>query len=304
MSQNISQTTQEHERVSRLKSESLDNILHQRISVLDHGALSVLEYMGNDTAIVEAARISYGSGTKKTRDDGTLIDYLFRNKHTSPFEMCEIMLYVKLPVFIAAQWIRHRTANINSYSARYSEMPDEFYIPQANQLNKQHALSRQCSGDALDLTLAEGISAEMLDHSKKSYAFYKKLINDGVSRELARMVLPQNIYTSWYWKIDLHNLTHFLTLRIAEHAQAEIRAYAQVILHDIVAKWVPLTYNAFCKYRLGAKSVSSLGKNVIQDAINGNLKTREDYTDILGHVIGKSEWLELMDLINVRQEIK
>ncbi len=290
--------------MSRIISHTLEEMLQKRIQVLDHGALSVLEYMGNDTTIVNAARISYGTGTTKSRDDGALIDYLFRNKHTSPFEMCEIMLYIKLPIFIASQWIRHRTANINAYSARYSVMADEFYVPQANQLNKQHALSRQCSGDALDLTLAEGISAEILDHSKKSYIFYEKLINQGVSRELARMVLPQNIYTSWYWKIDLHNLTHFLTLRITDHAQAEIRAYANVILHDIVAKWVPLTYNAFCKYRLGSTSVSSLGKTVIQDAINDDLKTREEYIDTLGHTIGKSEWLELMDLINVRSELK
>lgn len=290
--------------MSRIISQSLEDMLEKPIQVLDHGVVSVLEYMGTDTTVVNAARISYGAGTTKSRDDGTLIDYLFRNKHTSPFEMCEIMLYIKLPVFIAAQWIRHRTANINSYSARYSVMADEFYVPQPNQLSKQHAMSRQCSGEALDLTLAEGISSDILDHSQKSYAFYEKLINQGVSRELARMILPQNIYTSWYWKIDLHNLIHFLTLRISEHAQTEIRAYAQVILHDIVAKWVPLTYNAFNKYRLGAKSVSSLGKTVIQDAINGNLKMREDYTDILGHVIGKSEWLELMDLINVRSSLK
>lgn len=289
--------------MSRIISPALEDILHKRLPVLDHGAISVLEYMGTDSTIVSAARISYGTGTKKTSDDAALIDYLLRNKHTSPFEMCEIMLYVKLPIFIAAQWIRHRTANINAYSARYSIMQDEFYIPQGEQVCSQHTINKQCSGGALEKELAESVSKEIEEHSRKSYALYEKLINEGLSRELARMILPQNIYTSWYWKIDLHNLMHFLALRASSHAQSEIRAYASVILHDIVAKWVPQTYNAFCKYRLNAKSVSSMGSRVIQDAISGELKTRDDYVDNIGNLIGKSEWLELMELMNYRDNI-
>lgn len=290
--------------MSRIISPALENILHKRLEVLDHGAISVLEYMGTDSTIVNAARISYGTGTKKTSDDAALIDYLLRNKHTSPFEMCEIMLYIKLPIFIAAQWIRHRTANINAYSARYSIMQDEFYIPHGEQVCGQHAVNKQCSGGALENELASSISSDLAEHSRQSYALYEKLINQGLSRELARMILPQNIYTSWYWKIDLHNLMHFLALRASSHAQYEIRAYANVILHDIVAKWVPQTYNAFCKYRLNSKNISSMGAHVIKDAINGQLKNREDYVDSIGNLIGKSEWLELMDLMNYRDSIK
>lgn len=289
--------------MSRIISEPLDQILHTTIPVLDKGAISVLEYMGTDSTITQAARISYGTGTKTTRNDAALVDYLLRNKHTSPFEMCEILLYVKLPIFIAAQWIRHRTANINSYSARYSIMQDEFYIPSAENVCGQDELNKQGSTEALESTTANKIIQDIDEHSKNSYALYEKLMQQGVSRELARTVLPQNIYTQWYWKIDLHNLMHFLALRAHSHAQYEIRAYAQAILHQVVAKWVPQTYNAFCKYRLDSSSVSSMGKHVIQDAIRGELKDRTEYVDSIGNTIGKSEWSELMEIVDVKSKI-
>src|SRR5687767_5917147 len=213
----------------------LDAILGEPHPVLDHGFVRVIDYLGNDAAIVQAARVSYGEGTKTLREDEGLIRYLVRNKHTSPLEMAEIKFHCKMPIFIARQWVRHRTASINEYSGRYSVMSSDFYVPE--QFKSQDAKNRQGSGDALDKSVNQLLQDWTIKNSMECYALYERMLAEGASRELARMILPVNFYTEWYWKIDLHNLLHFLTLRGDAHAQYEIRAYADVIA-EIVRRWV------------------------------------------------------------------
>ena len=228
---------------------ALEDILYEAVPVLDHGFVRVVDYMGDDSAVVQAARVSYGKGTKKVSEDAGLINYLLRHRHTTPFEMCEIKYHVKLPIFVARQWIRHRTASVNEYSARYSILDNEFYLPAPEHLAAQSATNRQGRG-----ALVEGDQAhEVLDllraDAERAYRDYEWLLNadetgtaidpsrDGLARELARMNLSLNFYTQWYWKTDLHNLMHFLSLRADSHAQYEIRAYADVML-DGMARWV------------------------------------------------------------------
>ena len=220
----------------------LDAILGEQMPVLDHGFVRAVDYMGNDAAIVQAARVSYGDGTKTLREDEGLIRYLWRNKHTSPFEMCEIKLHCKMPIFVARQWVRHRTASINEVSARYSVLSEEFYVPE--QFKTQDTKNRQGSAGDLDRALNTRMREELAARCRDAYREYEFALSNGVSRELARMVLPVNFYTEWYWKIDLHNLLHFLTLRCDAHAQAEIRAYADVIA-EIVKLWVPTVHVAW-----------------------------------------------------------
>lgn len=232
-------------------SERLDNLIQKGIStpVLDHGFIRVVDYMGTDKSIVQAARVSYGSGTKSVREDAKLIHYLMRNNHNTPFEMCEIKFHIKMPIFVARQWVRHRTANINEYSARYSTLDNEFYIPEMDVLCFQSKSNKQGREGELDKATAAEFIRLMEIHCQQSYDFYTELLNANVARELARMVLPLNIYTQWYWKIDLHNLLHFLKLRTDPHAQYEIRIYANIIM-NILEEWVPITMEAFKLYRL------------------------------------------------------
>lgn len=279
--------------MSRVVIPEMDNILHKPFKVLDKGEIRLIEYMGSDSTIVNAARVSYGKGTQNTRSDKGLINYLLYNMHTSPFEMCEIVLYIKLPIFVAAQWIRHRTANINSYSARYSVLPDEFYVPEAEAIKTQSGTNKQCSGDALDPAIAAKISKSIEKQCNDAYKLYEEMMEQGLSRELARMILPQNIYTTWYWKIDLHNLMHFIKLRLHPHAQKEIRDYAEVLLHKILKIWVPHTYQAFCDYRLGSMNMSSKAQQVIQDHVKGEPKTREEYG------VGKGEWANILEVLRI-----
>lgn len=271
----------------RATVKELEEIISMPLKVLDKGEIRLIEYMGCDQTIVNAARVSYGQGTVRTRTDEALINYLLKNKHTSPFEMCELVLYIKLPIFVAAQWIRHRTANVNASSARYSVFTDEFYIPK--QLKSQSITNKQCSGDVMENS--SHLIEQIQQHCSKTYKLYENLLEKGVSRELARMILPQNIYTQWYWKIDLHNLLHFVRLRIHSHAQQEIREYALVILEQIIKKWVPSTYQAFMQHVKGSLSLSQQGQKAIRDKIQGSLKERENYN------IGKGEWEEIMNLI-------
>lgn len=287
--------------MSRVNIPELDKLLNHPFKVLDKGEIRIIEYMGTDSTIVNAARVSYGEGTKTVRDDQTLINYLLRNKHTSPFEMCEIVLYIKLPIFVAAQWIRHRTANINSYSARYSILKDEFYVPEPSSLKYQDANNKQASGnEALPLDVAMKVCDEIAEHSAQTYALYESMMERGVSREYARMILPQNIYTYWYWKIDLHNLMHFLTLRLSDHAQYEIQEYAKVIFQQILPLWVPYTHQAYCDHRLNAMQLSQAAKKVVLDHVQGTLKSREEYTHSGSKTpIGKGEWNELMNFLRV-----
>jgi len=247
---------------------ALERILHSPIELLDHGLLRVIDYMGDDTSIVQAARVSYGIGTKNVRNDRGLIRYLMRHRHTTPFEMCEIKFHVKLPVFVARQWIRHRTANVNEYSARYSILDREFYIPKQEHLATQSKSNRQGRGVVLEGEEGELVLQILKDDAFTAYDHYVEMLNededgepldpnrDGLARELARMNLPLNIYTQWYWKTDLHNLFHFLSLRADPHAQYEIRVYAEYML-EIVEKWVPIACEAFRDYRLGAVTFSS-----------------------------------------------
>lgn len=284
---------------------ALEEILFDAIPVLDHGFVRVIDYMGDDAAIVQAARVSYGKGTKKISEDQGLINYLMRHRHSTPFEMCEIKLHVKLPIFVARQWIRHRTANVNEYSARYSIMDKEFYIPQPQHLAAQSKVNNQGRGEVLEGARAEKIMQLLKDDALRAYDHYQMMLNetetgerideneDGLARELARMNLPVNFYTQWYWKIDLQNLMHFLSLRADPHAQYEIRVYAEAML-DILKKWVPVTYQAFMDYRVGAAHLSAKGVKVIQALLAGQKVTREESGMSL------REWRELESILQTK----
>ncbi len=283
-------------------SSGLERVLYSQIKVLDKGFIRVVDYMGNDSSIVQAARVSYGKGTKKKSLDEGLIRYLLRNQHTTPFEMCEIKLHVKLPIFIARQWIRHRTANINEYSARYSILEDEFYIPKIANLAKQSVSNKQGRGKEIDGELAKKIIKILKEDSKRNYKNYLWMLNEeeyveydskreSLSRELARINLTLNTYTQWYWKVDLHNFMHFLSLRADSHSQLEIRAYADILL-ELLKKWVPITYKAFCSYKLDSANLSKEALEIIKKLIKGKKVKRDSTT------LSKREWDELILLIN------
>ena len=257
----------------------LERILFKPFKVLDHGFVRVIDYMGDDASIVQAARVSYGKGTKKLNQDRNLINYLLSHKHTTPFEMNEIKFHIKLPIFVARQWIRHRTANVNEYSARYSILDNEFYIPKNQDIKPQSKQNNQGREGDLDNELRKEYVTQIRDNSQNNFSLYHNLLNSsekgeviddqkiGIARELARMVLPLNAYTQWYWKIDLHNLMHFLALRFDPHAQYEIRVYAK-IMTDILKKWVPLTYEAFIRNKVGSLTLSSDAVNYLQSKLN------------------------------------
>jgi thymidylate synthase (FAD) len=284
----------------RAISEGLEPHLFNEIPVLDHGFIRVVDYMGNDDSIVQAARVSYGSGTKTVSEDKALIDYLMRHWHTTPFEMCEIKLHVKLPIFVARQWIRHRTASVNEVSARYSVLDKEFYVPKAENMRAQSEVNKQCGGDVLPAGEAQASQSIIRDVSNRAYFGYENLMNEGdgyydqfqgLSREQSRMVLPTNFYTQWYWKIDLHNLMHFLMLRADSHAQFEIREYANVIC-DLVKKWVPMAYAAFEEHRLNGNRLSATGLSVVQRMLAGEEVTHGTSG------LGKREWGELQEMLS------
>ena len=257
-------------KTKRVTANRLDKVLYKPFKVLDHGFVRVIDYMGDDSSIVQAARVSYGKGTKKLNQDKNLINYLLSHRHTTPFEMNEIKFHIKLPIFVARQWIRHRTANVNEYSARYSILDNEFYIPKINDVKPQSKQNNQGRAGVIENDLRKHYLSLIRENGKKNFTSYKHLLNvdedgevldekkTGIARELARMVLPLNSYTQWYWKIDLHNLMHFLALRFDDHAQHEIRVYAKVML-DLMKKWVPLTYDAFVRNRVNSFTLSSEG---------------------------------------------
>lgn len=238
------------------------------ICLLDHGFLRLVDIMGDDSAIVQMARVSYGEGTKKVSTDRSLIRYLMRHKHTSPFEGCEIKIHCKLPIFIARQWVRHRTANINEISARYSILPDETYLPELTRIQTQSSTNKQGSGDPLDSKTAEAMQFIMEESMKYGRVAYEAALNHNVTRELARITLPVSAYTEWYWKIDLHNLLHFIHLRADSHAQYEIQVYANA-LSEIVKEWVPLTWEAYEDYRIQSLTFSQSEKKGITAALKG-----------------------------------
>ena len=292
----------------RVTSPELEKVLYEAIPVLDHGFIRVIDYMGDDTSIVQSARVSYGKGTKKVSTDEGLIRYLMRHWHSTPFEMCEIKYHVKLPIFIARQWIRHRTANVNEYSARYSILDKEFYIPAKEQLSTQATNNRQGRGDLITGQQADEVLKILKDDAVRTYDNYEKMLNErfdgtiidekksGLARELARMNLTLNSYTQWYWKTDLLNLMNFLFLRGDSHAQYEIRVYAEKML-ETVKKWVPITHAAFLDYRVGAAHLSSKGLKIVKSMINGNKVSYEDSG------LSKREWNELMEVIDKKNLI-
>ena len=291
----------------RVTSPELEKILYDALPVLDHGFVRVVDYMGDDTSIVQSARVSYGKGTKQVSTDKGLIKYLMRHWHSTPFEMCEIKYHVKLPIFIARQWIRHRTANVNEYSARYSILDKEFYLPTAENLAAQSSSNRQGRGDVLEGEQAKEVLELLKNDSERTYDNYETMLNErfdgstidknkkGLARELARMNLTLNTYTQWYWKTDLLNLMNFLRLRADSHAQYEIRIYADIML-DTVKKWVPITYDAFMDYRVGGTEVSAKGKKVIQKLIKGEKVTFEDTG------LSKREWSELLGNFDIDEK--
>ncbi len=278
----------------RTVSLGLEDHLYTAYPILDHGFVRVIDYMGDDAAICQAARVSYGKGTKSVQNDEGLIRYLMRHWHSTPFEMCEIKLHVKLPVFVARQWIRHRTANVNEYSARYSILDREFYIPAEDALAAQSVINNQGRGASLSGEEAERVLRYLRDDAARCYDHYEEMISDdgqqGLARELARMNLPANIYTQWYWKVDLHNLLHFLRLRADSHAQYEIRIYADEIC-KIVADWVPFAYAAFEDYRMGGAILSSKAVTCIRRMLAGESVTQESSG------MSKGEWREFEAVI-------
>ncbi len=260
----------------RATAPGIEAQLHIAHPVLDHGFVRVVDYMGDDGAIVQAARVSYGAGTRHVSSDAGLIRYLMRHWHSTPFEMCEIKLHVKLPLFVARQWIRHRTANVNEYSARYSVLDREFYIPAPEHLAAQSTTNAQGRGDVLEGAEAARALEILKTDAARAYDSYETLLGgeQGLARELARMTLPANIYTQWYWKTDLHNLFHFLRLRADSHAQYEIRAYAETI-HALVRDWVPEATRAFEDYRMGGAQLSAQALDCLRRMLAGEQITQE-----------------------------
>ena len=301
------QQSQEN-KTKRVTAPELEKILYEAIPILDHGFIRVVDYMGDDTSIVQAARVSYGKGTKKVSTDAGLIKYLMRHWHSTPFEMCEIKYHVKLPIFIARQWIRHRTANVNEYSARYSILDKEFYLPAPENLAAQSQINRQGRGEILEGEQAKKVLELLKSDAEQTYSNYEMMLNErydgsviddkevGLARELARMNLTLNTYTQWYWKTDLLNLMNFLRLRADHHAQFEIRAYADAML-DTVKRWVPITYEAFLDYRVGGTEVSAKGKSVIQNLIKGEQVSVEQSG------LSKREWNELMEVFDLKDRL-
>tara|TARA_Y100000590_G_scaffold420983_1_gene524204 strand:+ start:42 stop:989 length:948 start_codon:yes stop_codon:yes gene_type:complete len=307
-SKEIKEQQSQENKTKRVTVPELEKVLYEAIPILDHGFIRVIDYMGDDTSIVQAARVSYGKGTKKVSTDAGLIKYLMRHWHSTPFEMCEIKYHVKLPIFIARQWIRHRTANVNEYSARYSILDKEFYLPAPEHLAAQSQNNRQGRGDVIEGEQAKKVLDLLKGDAEQTYNNYEMMLNErydgtvidekgiGLARELARMNLTLNTYTQWYWKTDLLNLMNFLRLRADRHAQYEIRAYADAML-DTVKKWVPISYEAFMDYRVGGTEVSSKGKEVIKKLIRGQTINIDESG------LSKREWNELMEAFNLKDKL-
>ena len=269
--------------MTRPEVKFMDEMIGEKIKVLDHGFIRVVDYMGDDAAIVQAARVSYGTGTKTVSEDAGLINYLMRHKHTTPFEMCEIKLHVKLPIFVARQWIRHRTGSFNEYSARYSILDNEFYVPTKENLGVQSSTNKQ--GRENVLRRAETLAENIKVHSEDCYDMYRALLENKVVRELARMVLPVNCYSQWYWKVNLKNLLDFLNLRTDPHAQYEIRVYAEEI-EKILSQWLPITYSAYKNHMKEGASFSSDAMKVMKAMMAGDMMDQETSG------LSKREWKE------------
>jgi len=272
--------------MSHVHNSLSDSILDKEYKCLDKGFVRLVDYMGGDESIVQAARVSYGKGTKSVNEDRGLIRYLMRHLHTTPFEMVELKFHCKLPIFVARQWIRHRTANVNEYSGRYSVMKDEFYVPTLEAIHFQSEKNKQGRNeDEVPIEIRQQIIDELLSEQITSYSNYEKFLELNIARELARINLPVSLYTEWYWKIDLHNLFHFLRLRIDEHAQYEIRVYAEMMA-EITKCVAPIAYEAFEDYILHSEKFSRLEMNVLKTMMN-----KKDFSDeeLLQFGLGKRE---------------
>ncbi len=302
MSEIVDDVEPESLKTFRSVSPGMERLLYKPLRVLDHGFVRVVDYMGDDAAVVQAARVSYGRGTKQTSQDQGLINYLMRHFHTTPFEMAEIKIHVKLPIFVARQWIRHRTASVNEYSARYSVLDREFYIPSRDAIAAQSTSNRQGRAEVLSDTEAAAVLEILRSDAERNYDHYIDLLNTddhgkpidetklGLSRELARINLSLNYYTQWYWKTNLHNLMNFLRLRADKHAQYEIRAYADILM-DVLAQWVPLTHAAFREHRLDGAQLSATALSVVRRMIGGE-KVSETTSGM-----SKREWNDLMAVL-------
>lgn len=277
--------------IARTSVPSLDAILGHAFPILDHGFIRIIDYMGDQSAIAQGARTSYGEGTKAVSTDKGLLRYLFKHRHTSPFELCEIKFHIKLPIFVARQWIRHRVANVNEYSGRYSIMPNEFYLPPPEQVCFQSKSNNQGRGDVIPVETAQAVIDLLADTSKTCFKRYDALVDDDVSRELARIGLTLNSYTEWYWKIDLHNLLHFVRLRMDSHAQWEIRVYAEQIF-EFLKLWVPDVVQAFIDYSLEARLLSRMEIDLLQRVMAGETIVQANSG------LSKREWNEFQPFLS------
>jgi thymidylate synthase (FAD) len=269
--------------------------LQKENPVLDHGFVRLVDYMGDDAAVVQAARVSYGAGTRRMREDRGLLRYLMRHRHTTPFEMCELKIHVKLPIFVARQWIRHRTASVNEASGRYSVLDQEFYLPPVEAIARQSTDNKQGRAEVLPLEQARAVRALLERDALAGWETYRQLLSDhDLARELARVGLGLHTYTQWYWKVDLHNLLHFLALRLDPHAQMEIRAYAEVI-GQMVADWVPWTWEAFQDFRLNAVTLSKGEVAVLRDLLAGRAP------DLESAGLSQREWKVLRETFGLDQ---
>jgi thymidylate synthase (FAD) len=280
------------EKLARLSVPALDDILGKVFKVLDDGFIRVVDYMGSDAAIVQAARVSYGIGTKKVSEDRGLIRYLLRHRHTTPFEMCEIKFHVRVPMDCWRQWIRHRTANVNEYSTRYSIAIDAAQRTTPDTWRKQAAENRQGSAGYFDASVGAELSAKEADLLDRSRALYEERIAQGVAREQARKDLPLSTYTEAYWKCDLHNLLHFIGLRMDTHAQEEIRAYALVLGEEIVNRWCPYSWEAFMDYHFNSEHFSRLEMEVMAAITSGKADVALAKADAFGWLIRDDKGLK------------
>jgi len=280
------------------RSEEADKLIGKEFKVLDKGFVRLVDYMGTDGAIVQAARVSYGKGTKKVSRDRELIRYLLGHRHTSPFEMVEFKFHVKLPIFVARQWIRHRTANVNEYSGRYSVMKEEFYRPEPDQIRFQSEVNKQGRSDE---QVPDALKNDLLGHAediqKQVYEKYNQFVEAGLARELARINLPLSLYTEWYWKIDLHNLMHFLRLRMDPHAQWEIRQYA-FVMADIVKAACPISWEAFEDYTLNALTFSAVELRIMREVLSGFAPDKKALVDAGLSTLEAGEFLDKLKKIS------
>lgn len=299
------------ELIEKIKVPQLDDVLGKKFPVLDDGFVRIIDYMGTDESIVQAARVSYGKGTKKVSEDRGLIRYLLRNRHTTPFEMCEIKLHVRVPMDAWRQWIRHRTANVNEYSTRYSIAIDGSQKTGVNEWRIQAKDNKQGSEGFFDNELGTNLSKREVEFQNLARGIYKERLDLGVAREQARKDLPLSTYTEAYWKIDLHNLLHFLSLRMDPHAQYEIRAYANVIGNEIVSRWCPVAWEAFKDYQINSINFSSLEIPILKSIISGNipeaLKSAEEFgwlkkkDQALVNNRERNEFEEKLDLLGLKK---